>query len=197
MPTGYTAPIYDNQPITFRAFMLRMARAMMPLVTLRDEHMDAPLPDTFTPSTYNAEQATKGRERLAALLAITPEEAARSCAAEHAAAVETWRTARTRYAALRARYEAMLAKVESWPAPTPDHEGLKRYAAEQIRESIKWDCGEWDEPKAREPGAWLAESIADARRDIERAETRQREEEERAAFSTRWLSALRGGLPGE
>jgi len=195
MPTGFTAPIYENQPITFRAFMLRMARGMMPLVTLRDESLDAPLPNAFAPSTFNAGQAEQARARLSALLAVTPEEAARRCAAEHAEAVEVWRTARTRNAALQDRYEAMLAQVEAWAAPTPNHEGLKRYAAEQIRESIKWDCGVWDEPVARDPSTWLAESIASARQDIERADTRQREEEERAAASTRWLSALRGALP--
>lgn len=197
MPTGYTAPIYDNKSITFRDFMLRTARAMMPLITLRDEAMDATLPDALAPSTRHAERATEHRATLDALLALTPEDAARRCAAEHAEAVEAWRSARARTAALRARYEAMLAQVQAWPAPTPDHEGLKRFASEQIEESIKWDCGTWDEPGARDPVTWLAESIADAQRDVERAEEEQRKENEHAAFSTRWLSALRGSLPGE
>ena len=35
----------------------------------------------------------------------------------------------------RERYETMLAEVEAWQPPTPDHEELKRFMADQLRES--------------------------------------------------------------
>lgn len=50
-------------------------------------------------------------------------------------------------AALRAKCEAMLASVEAWQVPTPEHESLKTFMREQITQSIAFDC----QPPASEP----------------------------------------------
>lgn len=35
----------------------------------------------------------------------------------------------------------MRAKVEAWNAPSPDHEGLKKFMLEQIDSSLDWRSG--------------------------------------------------------
>jgi hypothetical protein len=35
----------------------------------------------------------------------------------------------------------MLAQVQDWQPPTPDHENLKSFMQSQIEESIRFDCG--------------------------------------------------------
>lgn len=38
-------------------------------------------------------------------------------------------------------YEDMLAKVQEWTSPTADHKRMKEFMADQLTESIKFDCG--------------------------------------------------------
>ncbi len=58
MPTGYTAAVQNGTVTRFADFAMNCARAFGALVELRDE-MDAPIPDTFKPSTHHSESLKK------------------------------------------------------------------------------------------------------------------------------------------
>lgn len=51
MPTGYTYPVCEGKITEFPDFALSCARAFGALISMREEPMDAPLPDEIAAST--------------------------------------------------------------------------------------------------------------------------------------------------
>lgn len=195
MPTGYTADI--SKGITFEQYALNCARAFGALVMMRDDPADARIPDKFEPGTWHAERLAAERETLAKLEGMDDEAATR-------AANAAWDEAETRRAVRlqeigeqRSKYAAMLAKVNAWTPPTPDHEGLRAFMCSQILESIDFDChtGFYDTPTPRLTGQqWLEERKASTLRAIEFHARENAAEIDRANSRTRWVKALRESL---
>lgn len=196
MPTGYTADIKDG--ISFESFALNCARAFGACVTLRDEPGGGEnIPDEFAPSDYHVKATQKARDELATLLAMPEQERER-------AAAKSWDDAETsRLMRLddnrkqRESYEAMLAKVNAWTPPTPDHAGLHEFMRSQIVQSIDFDCsGNYgQEPTPRLTGEqWVAERAARLNRDIGYHEKEHAAEVKRAEERTAWVKALRSSL---
>ncbi len=196
MPTGYTADIPKG--IDFKTYAMNCARSFGACVTLRDEEGGGEvIPDEFTPSDYHAKQAQDARWRLSVLLAMTPEQR-ESAAAKWWDDAETSRQIRiAEKRKTRAAYEAMLAKVIAWKAPTPEHTSLRDFMRSQIVESIDFDCGEEfvSEPTARITGdEWAAREAAALNRSIGYHEQEHADEVRRAAERTEWVRALRASL---
>lgn len=196
MPTGYTADIKDG--ISFKTYAMNCARAFCACVELRDEPGGGErIPDQFAPSDYHAKAAQEARDELAALLALTPAQRERSAAK----AWDDSETARlTRLEDKRKQreaYEAMLAKVNAWTPPTPEHAGLQEFMRTQIEQSIDFDCGGdyGKTPTPRLTGEqWAAQEAARLNRDIAYHEKEHAAEVARAASRTAWVRALRAAL---
>lgn len=196
MPTGYTADIKDG--IDFKTYAMNCARAFGACLDLRDEPGGGDrIPDTFEPSDYHAKAGQKAREDLATLLAMTPEQRERIAA-------KAWDDAETaRLMRLederkqREAYEAMLAKVNAWTPPTPEHAGLHEFMRTQIEQSIDFDCGGnyGTTPTPRLTGEqWAAQEAARLNRDIAYHEKEHAGEVARAASRTSWVRELRASL---
>jgi hypothetical protein len=192
MPTGYTAGITGTT--TLAEFAMSCARAFGALITMRDDPADAPIPEEFAPSPYHAEQLKVAKGRLAELEAMTPEQAAPLCAADHEAAMKSWREGCAEDAATAARYRRMLALVSAWEPPTKDHVGLRDFMVQQITESIRFDCHDREAPTLDSPEAWLAKRIESAKWNVNYHEEQGRKEVERARERTEWVRALRKSL---
>lgn len=199
MPTGYTASVQDGKITEFPEFAMECARAFGACVELRDSP-DATIPDEFAPSDYHAKQITAARERLAALVAMTDEDRASGRNASYAASVERRRSAIEKSATERARYEAMIVKVNDWTPPTADHKGMKVFMLEQLTSSLKFDCHSPEEVSryypldTETPEEWHGREVAKAKADIEYHEGEHKKEVERAASRTAWIKALRESL---
>lgn len=168
MPTGYTSELHDGEQ-TFTDFVLTCARGMGALITMRDEPMDAPIPDEFTPSMrYYLDSKASAEARLEALRAMTPEDIFRANQNDRAAVLAERAKEAVKRHDMRKRYEAMVAQVEAWEPPTEDHVGLKKFMLEQLHESIRFDCGDvsWPPMPAEDPAEWFEAEIAQAERDI-------------------------------
>jgi hypothetical protein len=196
MPTAYTADIKDG--IDFKTYAMNCARAFGACVMLRDEPGGGDrIPEAFEPSDYHLKAMEKARSELEALEAMTPAECER-------AAAKAWDDDETiRLMCLenkrkqREAYEAMLAKAAAWKAPTPDHEGLRKFMCEQIEQSIDFDCGgDYDNtPIVRLTGeAWVASELARCLRNVQYHEKEYADEVSRAATRTEWVRALRAAL---
>lgn len=193
MPTGYTAKLYEGEPQTFPEFLLSCARAFGALIQMRDDPMDAPIPDEFAPSPYYAEQKAKGEARLAELQAMSDNEADTAAQAAYDQAVAAWDEIEAKRKAMKQRYEAMLAEAEAWTPPTPDHQGLKDFMVKQLTESIDFDCSMdyWPRPNRLHGSEWLEQEIARSERMVEMDRKHYDEEVERSANRTAWVKALR------
>ena len=85
----------------------------------------------------------------------------------------------------------------AWKAPTPDHEGLRKFMCEQIEQSIDFDCGGdyGNTPTLRLTGeAWAAAERTRYLRDVQYHEKERAGEVSRAATRTEWVRALRAAL---
>ena len=177
-------------------FTLQCARAFEALIDLRDSPSDAPIPEEIKPHThYHDEAITRAQKRLKRLQSLSAKQIEadyhrylRDTEAFHLSSAE-------RRELMRQPYEAMITKVKRWSPPTRDHEGLKAFMLEQLRESIRFDCAPGPKPMKPKPKAtWHRERVAIARRDIAYHKSERDDEIERAAERTRWIKMLRASL---
>jgi hypothetical protein len=203
MPTGYTAKLYDGEQVTFPDFVMQCARAFGALIDMRDEPMDAPVPEEFEPSPFYREQHEAAKARIAEVSAwddaTADQQAQAAYDREVAEVAEHDAKARER----KACYGAMLAQVQAWQPPTPDHAGLKDFMTDQLEKSIDIDAKEWreysfwDAPERLSGTAYRQRELESARADATRAVKHMDEETERARRRTEWVRALRASLTSE
>ncbi len=199
MPTGYTAAIKDG--IAFKQFAMNCARAFGATITMRDDGGDGSnIPERFEPSDYHLKELREAQNELAVLSLMTPEGAAKRASEDYEAAEARRLEALREKRELRAKYEAMLAEVKAWKAPTPDHIQFRNFMLEQIGSSINFDCGEscYDKPTQRlTPEEWLSAQRSKIESDIDYHTKNYAEEVERTEKRNAWIKALRDSLPTE
>ncbi len=194
MPTGYTHPVADGRVRDLRAFVMDCARAFGACVTLRDQAGGGDkIPDEFKPSAYYAESAAKDRARMAEVEAMSAADADDAARAEHAAAIESRRASIERYEIEDARMKAMLAEVDRWTPPTPEHRELKKFMQQQLRDSLHGDMRPYmgAEPVRLSAAAWRESTLIRLRDSIRRDDEEQAKENARSAGRTSWVKALR------
>jgi hypothetical protein len=196
MPTGYTAGVADGTIADFNAFVMGCARAFGALILMRDDPMDASIPERFEPSSFYANRLAEARGRLEMLEAMTPEQAQVARDKAHDEAVAGWKRREVNRVETRNRYQAMLAQVVQWEPPTLEHQELKTFMIDQLHQSIEFDCSsEYDTRPVTPPAEqWLSEQRQTARRDRERYLVEHAKEVERTEGRNRWIQALRDSL---
>ena len=194
MPTGYTAAIKDG--ITFQQYAMTCARAFGALIEMRDDPMDAPIPDEFKSSDYHSKALATAKDKLASLKVLTKEAARIEADREFQESLNSYNRRLREKADLRSKYQSMLAEVEAWQAPTPDHAAYKAFMAEQITQSIEWDCStKYDTPpECKSTDGWLSIAIAEAERSIAYHTDEHAKEVARAASRSAWVQALKKSL---
>lgn len=196
-PTGYTAPIADG--IDFKDFIMQCARAFGALVTMRDEPMDAEIPEEFKPSDWHKDKLAEAEADYEKYKAMGLEEATVASKEEYQDELDHRKESIRKDGELKGKYLSMLAKVKAWQPPTPDHQGLKDFMVKQIEESIDFDCNHDDfykrHPVVLKPAKeWLADKINFCLRDIAYHTREMQAEEQRCAERTAWVQALRKSL---
>ena len=195
MPTGYTEDLYMGKEVTFEQFAMKCARAFGALITMREEPLDAPIPEEFEPDNYHLEELEKARQRLAEVESWSEEQAELEAEKAYQEAVRKRNGTIAKNARIRERYEKMLAQVRTWIPPTPDHEELKRFMVEQLQKSIEYDCSYVpDEPKRLSGAEYKQQQIAEARWEVEYHTKEYEEEVKRVQKRNEWLRALRESL---
>lgn len=195
MPTGYTHNVGDGTLTEFRDFALQCARAFGALIDMRDEPLSAEIPEAIAPTTYYSERLAESEALLAALDRMSDDEIRQATEAHNAECTAAYRKRCQDLQDTRERYLAMLAKVREWTPPTPDHEGMKSFMAEQLITSIDFDCGYTPKaPVLMSATDWLNTRREDLKQQIERYRQNDAEERKRAADRTAWVVALRASL---
>src|SRR6266849_6658520 len=153
MPTGYTAMI-EERDVTFNEFVWQCARGMGALIMMRDDPMDAPIPERFKLSDYYDKSLLEVNTAIKRLEAMTSAERVAEgerLKRESIERNEEWLSERIE---VNVRYNAMLAQVADWNPPTSEHQGLKDFMAQQI--SISFNSTDYIEAelsKARSKSA--------------------------------------------
>lgn len=196
MPTVYTAEIADG--IGFERFVMCCARAMGALIQMRDAPIDAQIPDRFEPSDYHMSKLEEANSELARLIAMSDEDADAEAQEAFLTDSEANAKAIAQSREMHGKYESMMAQVQAWVPPTPEHEGFKRFMTEQLTQSIRFDCNEdyyqGRQPKQKTGKQWRAEKIADAQESVDYHTREHAEEVRRTALRNEWIDALRKSL---
>ena len=194
MPTGYTLDLYDGKDITFEEFVLKCARAFGALIDMRDEPMDAPIPERFEPSDHHLEELEKAKRRLKEIRKWNEEKAEQEAERAYREALKEREEFIKKNKLIRKRYEDMLSKVQKWKPPTIEHASLKQFMIQQLLESIEFDCFVPEMPQRLSGEEYREQQIKKALSDIEYHEKEYAEEVNRVYEKNKWLLSLRESL---
>lgn len=198
MPTGYTVGVQSGEISTLRDYALRCARGFGALIMMRDEPMDAKIPERFELNTkYHDEEIVAAIEGLDAVPALSVPECDEKAAFEYELAVIDYRKKEKERFDQRSRYDEMLSKIEAWEIPE-DLNSLRDFMAEQIRSSIEFDCRFVPDPPRQMTGeAWRTKQLEKAARELSYHADERIKEISRTEDRNKWLSALWSALPPE
>jgi hypothetical protein len=196
MPTGFTKCISDD--VSFEKFVMGCARAFGALITMRDDPLDAEIPDEFQPTDYHTKQLSDLEAKLAVLRTMSIFDAEIEADKEYLNRCAQKEDGIRKDRELRGKYKAMLAKVDAWEPPTDEHTEIKKFMMEQIRESIEFDCSEsyYLEKKIEKLSGedWLANKIESTVNSIGYHKIEHQKEVDRCAVRSKWVRELRQSL---
>jgi hypothetical protein len=195
MPTGYTNCIKSG--ISFKDFVMRCSRAMMSLITMREEPMDAPIPEEFEPSDYYKKKLEEYNNELKIVENYTIEEVNEEVKREYDKEIVYDREKINEAKELKKKYEDMLEMVRKWQPPTSEHYKFKSFMIQQLEDSIKWDCGTdyyKKEVVLLSGFEWKKNKLEELNKDINRYIIEYKEEIDRTKFRNDWVKALRDSL---
>lgn len=195
MPTGYTDPINDG--ITFAEYAMNCARAFGANVSMHDDPSGTPILEYKVASYYQA-RLQEAEYELAQLKALTPVEREQAAAEDRQNRSKLLTAQHERRSQLKVKYEAMLEQVNARIPPTPDHEELKRFMAEQIEQSIRFDCADSNldelEGTQLDVSTWYSRAIESAEEVIKYRRRSLESETSRVARANEWNRKLRESL---
>jgi len=194
MPTGYTLDLFDGKDVTFEEFVLKCARAFGALIDMRDEPMDAPIPERLEPSDHHLKELEKAKRRLKEIRKWNEEKAEQEAERAYREALKEREEFIKKNKLIRKRYEDMLSKVQKWKPPTIEHESLKQFMIQQLVESIEYDCFIPEMPQRLSGEEYKEQQIKKALSDIDYHEREYAEEVNRVYERNKWLLSLRESL---
>lgn len=182
---------------TFQDFVMQCARAFGACVMMRDDPMDATIPERFEPSDYNVKRLAESKAELARLKAMTNDEKVTFGESKKAESIASSEECLAKDIEQNKRLEEMEASVNEWTPPSADHAGLKDFMLEQIstsKNSTNYIENSLAETRAKSPMDFYAEAVASAERGIKCNSKSHREEVERANSRTEWVRQLRESI---
>jgi hypothetical protein len=198
MPTGYTSRVADGTVTELEPFVLDLARGMGALITMRDEPSNAPIPERFEPSSYNADKLVGLRAERKRLYEMTDAEAEAAAVAEFAKDEAEMVSYLAKRREERSRYEAMIAKVKAWSGAP---EGVKEFGLEQLERGMEFDCGKpgheldyWKKPVRLSGEDWRIAQLEKVSKDIEYHSVEDAKERARTDSRNAWIAQLRASL---
>lgn len=196
MPTGYTHQLLEND-LSFEQFAMLCARNFGALAMMRDEPMDAPIPERLEPSEYAAKHLDESRQRLAYLQAMSEPERIAYGTEEIAKSIASRLETKAEYEVENAKLNAMLDKIKAWSPPSADHICLRDFMASQCKISmhtIEYVDSNIESMRSEHPKQrWQADRDK-AEKDVAYYTKETQHELDRTASSNKWLRELRESL---
>lgn len=195
--TGLTSLVAENDNVTLEQFAMRCARNFGALIDMRDEPMDAPIPEEFEVDEYYRKNYERAKAEYDNFISNPPtdDELEKKYNEYVAEEKEKARKENEKRRIIRERYEDMLAKVIAWQPPTEEHFKLKEFMERQLIDSLEWDCEEYKPhliTKERfmsnsKESEFLKECMGNSKKSLERAI-------EAVNSRNKWLKDLRESL---
>lgn len=198
MPTGYTLKLMEEGQ-TFQEFAMLCARAFGACITMRDDPMDAPIPEEFKPSDYHSKALINAKNQLRRLKRMSGSERSEFGEKEKRNNVKAWKDSIAAKKVENARLEAMRQQVEAWQPPTNDHSEFKAFMLQQIEVSIgdsSYAISALRDAESMTATGYWKSALDEAQRDIEYHTKEAKAEVKRCETRTKWVRDLRESLLG-
>lgn len=197
MPTGYTAKLAEGEQ-TFQEFAMTCARAFGALVNMRDEDMDAPIPESFEPSNYYLAALKEANAELQRLSDMKKKDRLEFGKEAKELGIAQIKNSMAEAEKRDARYSAMQDQVSEWVPPTPEHEGMKKFMLEQL-EISKDNMGDYYKnqlllAEIADPFNFFYEALKGAMDAVKWRGESVQEEEEQCRKRAEWVRELRKSL---
>jgi hypothetical protein len=195
MSTGYTVGI--EKGISFETFAIQCARAFGALITMRDDPMDALIPDEIKPDKYHYNELKKAEKELILAKKITIKEAKKFAQDEYEKGLKYNTETITKKKNLKEKYENMLQHVQNWHPPTSEHLNFKKFMIDQITDSINFDCNiKYNENPVIKMTAreYLKQHIENRENDVKYHSEHYQKEIKSCEGRTNWIQELKKSL---
>ena len=132
MPTGYTAYIEDGEITTGKEFLKLCTRAFGVAIGQKEEPLSNPTHTKFEPSSYYEKRYNEAVDKLKAAKGMTFNEALSQMVERHTKKVSDYKRYAEKATEMNRKYQKVRDEVEQWVPPTKAHNGIKKFALEQI-----------------------------------------------------------------
>jgi len=195
MPTGYTAEIGEKD-ISLRDYAMGCARAFGPLIEMRDEPSDAPIPFKIEPSSYHKDNFKIETRKFYNAIGMRNDEAERLANQDYIEELESRGKSLEKSEGLAVKYGNMLAKVAKWPSPSPNHDEFRNFMISQLEQSLRFDCNFSLDPLQKMTGPeYRAKLVNDTKLKMEYHKKEHLKEVKDAKGKTGWINVLKECLP--
>ena len=207
MPTGYTYFIENGDISTGAEFLKKCIREFGCCAGQREDPLSAPLVSEVKPSSYYKEQYENTVKKYDEFKNKTNDEIREMMRNDRDKDLSDTERYLSKQKLLRNKYLAVREDVENWVPPTPDHEGIKRFALNQIDMCIptESELSELEEKvyslKSSNPeidegevGQYIINMMKFFEEDMEYYKLRMANEEERASKRTKFIQDFLSSL---
>lgn len=198
MATGYTAKVKEQDDVPLREYALDCARAFGALITMRDEPMNAEIPEELEISSYHKKALGKASKEFYNAIGMRNDEAERLANEAYVGNLESHGESLKENKETSFRYGKMLAKVARWQSPSEDHDSYREFMISQLEDSLSFDCGHSSYMPKKQTGAeYRATLVKDAKWSMDYHKKNFAEEVKRTKRRTKWVQDLRDSLDSE
>lgn len=207
MPTGYTYFIENGDISTGAEFLKKCIRNFGCCIDQREDPLSSPLITEVKPSSYYKEQYENTVKKYDEFKSKTNDEIREMMRDQRDKVLPDTERYLSKQKLLRNKYLIVREDVENWVPPTPDHEGIKRFALEQIGMSIPTedDINELEEKVKKlknssteinegDIGQYIIDTMRYFERDIEYYRQKMIEDEEQASKRTKFIQDFLSSL---
>jgi hypothetical protein len=192
MATGYTYNVVEGKTTEFKDFLLQCARAFGACIMQRDdditEHPKLSFVDDYHLNCWKQAKENLERAESESLERFT-ERKKISIKKKHDYLVEYEKEKQIQ----KDRLEKMLESVRAWTPPTADHENLKSFMIDQLKETMRYDGNVNPVPEIdydQDYAQLREEHIQYLKRDVEYHYNKYIEEVETVTKRNEWIAKL-------
>lgn len=196
MPTGYTAELMEKG-MEFKPFVLQCARAFGALIEMRDDPMDATIPEKFEPSDYDTKELAKATQEHKRLQDMTDDEKIAFGVQKKEESITNSQKYLATAISENDRLNKMTRQVKAWKPPTPDHVGLQEFMLDQIKISMRdlsYSRESLKKAEESSPKSHYAAAVSSAVWHMNYHTEENLKECKRAEERTEWVKQLRMSL---
>lgn len=196
MPTWYTSGIETGEITTLEQYAMVCARACGALFSMRDEPLNAAIPNRLEPQTkFYDDIIEKSLKELEELINLSPEECETRAKEKYEKEMRKLAADEKEKQDTIDKYNNIRNSIISWKVPYT-LEDLKTFMLGQIDESVKQLDYPERSPVLLAGEEWREKELRNATFSLEYSTKKRDEEIERVKDSNKWLSDLRESLNG-